>query len=427
MAAMAGGLGEGATSNSLIDSAFSKAADSAGAAGAGDGGAVSGAPDAVDDLEAGDGTQGKVQGEEEIDLGADAIPELEADDYTKPDSVDDKQHHFSKTKAERLITNSKAWDEIQSVIPNATVDSVKGLYKRSNAIDSFFADFKSGDPKDMDKVLSHLERSDPDSAVLLTMRAVDRLEARNPRAFQMVENRIAEGLISSLYTQAHRTQDPKLFKIAQNLDFHRTGKFTKMDEMGAKTDPNVERARELDRREQEFNQKTQAAQQAEINSWIQSAEAKVDTEGVDAAIDEALAPVKKAYGDKPAWKHMRRDLQEAVEAAITAAPEWRRAFSNAWRDARQSRTDEARDGLVSMMKSLATRVVMKERKAIIETHTNARIAKSQEAHSAFEGSQQKRESAGTGQAGSGKGVSVKAGIKNGTIKTNDDLFANLFK
>lgn len=421
------GGGGASDANSLIDSAFDHASSPDA------GGGESEVPDTPDELDAPEPEFAEEPADEIIEPDAeveDALPKIDEiegeDDLSKPDKVseDGKFYRYKKSRAEKLVASHQAWQSIQDAIPGATVDQLREHYRAANGVNALLTDYGTGKLEDMDKVLDFLQDESPESATILAMRSVDRLQSTNPDAYQHLSARFSETLNAALYREAIARGDQKLLKLAQNLEYHRLGKFRTEQDL-RKRDATEDRRADLDRRERAFNEAQQRDRSQRLEQWKSDTDSAIDTGAKEAAIDEALAPVKKVYGDKPQWKHMRRDLREAIDTAIKSAPEWERQFNSIRKRAEARPSDQGRSDLVSMMKQFATTVAMKNRKAVIDAVGRTELSRSADTHKKLTAAANKREPASAGQGTNGRGVSVKDEVRNGKIKDNEGLFKRL--
>lgn len=316
-----------------------------------------------------------------------AVEEPPLDPYEKiePDKVTDggKTWHFRENKARSLLAAQEFQHGIQEVIPGATLDSIKDIYENSVIMQEFIGDYDSGDPQRIGKVVDFFfdNRANPQSVLALTEQLPDRLLSAHPEAFRTLENSITQRTINRLYNEAIKSGDEQLLLLAQNLHFRNNGTFYKKEDLQSGPDSALaERERRFQADVKRFNEDRQRESSQRLKQREQEIE-QLDKVTVQEEIEKALAPVAENFKDKPAWKHMVRDLSDAVESARAANPVFKRQLDTMKLTALRNPSEEAKKSVSALIRNFIAPVIGRQRKAVIETQTNGVLSASAAAHS----------------------------------------------
>ncbi len=349
------------------------------------------------------------------------------DPYEKiePDKITDggKTWHFRENKARSLLAAQEFQRAVQETIPGATLETVKGIYENSVIMEEFIGDYDSGDPARIGKVADFFfdNRANPESVMALAQQLPDRLLASHPEAFRSLENAITQRTINRLYNEAAKSGDEQLLSLAQNLHFRHGGTFYKKEDLQAGPESALaERERRLQADVQKFNSERTRESQQRTEQRRQEIDGMENTT-IQEEIEKALEPVAVNFKDKPAWKHMTRDLAEAVEQARAANPVFKRQFDSVKLRALRDPSEDAKKSVAAMIRQFVAPIIGRQRKAVIEAETKSVLSASAAAHSKQLVASKRVE---TGGAASPTARSISA-QKLREAKTLDDAFAVL--
>jgi hypothetical protein len=322
-------------------------------------------------------------------------PEPEPTDEIQPDKVsqDGKTYFFRAAKAKALLADRQFVNDIRAEIPNATVEQLKQQYARTVALDEQIDNVDSGDPERVARAADwFLEGATPQGIGVFADHMVRTVAQKYPEVYRQISGKVLAGYTQSLYDAALKTGDKALLALAQNLDYKQRGKFMGEADF-ARRDPYAERAADLERRERELNDRQARERAAFVDQQMTAAKAAQDA-AITEDIEKALEPVAKAFKDTPHWRHMIRDFRDAIEEAIKANPTWKRQYDIQERKVRQNPTEESKAALATMMRQFAAPVIAKNKKAVIEAHTQTVMGKAAAAHQKQQQIAAKREPTG---------------------------------
>jgi hypothetical protein len=237
------------------------------------------------------------------------------------------------------------------------------------------------------------EQQNPQSVALFADQVVRTAAQRHPQVYQQIQGKVINGYISTLYDKAVKDNDKGLLALAQNLDFKQRGKFLGEADF-AQRDPHADRLADLERRERALTDR-QERERATFAEQQMAAAKQAEEAAINEDIEKALEPVAKAFKDTPHWRHMKRDIQDAIGEAIKANPTWKRTYDIQERKVRQNPTEESKAALATMMRQFAAPIIAKNKKAVIEAHTQTVMGKAAAAHAKQQQIAAKREPAGT--------------------------------
>ena len=336
--------------------------------------------------------------EEEDQLVAEPEPEPEPEptDEIQPDKVsqDGKTYFCRAAKAKALLADRQFVNDIRAKIPNATVEALTDNYSRVVALDELLDDLDSGDSGRVGKAAGYFmgEQQNPQSVALFADQVVRTAAQRHPQVYQQIAGKVISGYVQTLYDQALKSGDKGLLALAQNIDFKQRGKFMGEADF-AQRDPHSDRLADIERRERELTER-QSRERASFVDQQMAAAKSAEESAITEDIEKALEPVAKAFRDTPYWRHMTRDIRDAIGEAIKANPNWKRQYDLQERKTRQNPTDEAKATLTAMMRQFAAPIIAKQKKAVIETHTQTVMGKAAAAHQKQQQIAAKKEPAG---------------------------------
>ncbi len=323
-------------------------------------------------------------------------PEPEPTDEIQPDKVstDGKTYFFRAAKAKALLADRQFVNDIRAKIPHATVETLEGHYEQAVEHRELLDDLNSGDPGRVARRVERFigENSDPRIVGLFTDNVVRATAQRYPQAYQQIEGKVLATYTKSLYDAALRTNDKALLALAQNLDFKQRGKFLGETDF-AQRDPHADRLADIERRERELNERQNRERAAFVEQQMAAAK-QAEEAAITEDIEKALEPVAKAFKDTPHWRHMTRDIRDAIEEAKKANPTWKRQYDIQEARVKQNPTEESKAALATMMRQFAAPVIAKNKKAVIEAHTQTVMGKAAAAHQKQQQIAAKREPTG---------------------------------
>lgn len=312
-----------------------------------------------------------------------AEPETDPYEEVKPDKVSDggKTWHFRETKARSLLAAQDFQRKVQEIIPGASLDSIKEAYGKAVAADEMVEDFDSGDPERVTKFANFFfdQQANPRSVLALVEQLPKRLASSHPQAYQALEKDVLDRTIHRMYDEAARSGDEQLLALAQHLHHRHSGTFYKKEQLEANRDPMLAERQQFDAERKQFYAEKQREMQARLDQRRQEIDA-LEQSVVTEEIEKALAPVAAQYKDKPAWRHMVRDLMESVENSRKANAPWDRQFGNIKSRALRDFSAESREPVAAMLRQFVVPVIAKQRKAVIDSQTSAVLSASAAAH-----------------------------------------------
>lgn len=327
---------------------------------------------------------------------AEPEPEVDPSEDIQPDRVspDGKMLHFRAAKAKALLADRQFANSIREKIPNVTVEQLEQHYTRTVALDEQIDNVDSGDPARVAKAADwFLKGATPQGMGVFADHIVRTAAREHPEVYRQISSKVIAGYTQSLYNQAVRSGDKNLLALAQNLDFQERGRFIKEEEF-AQRDPHADREADLARRERELAERVNRDRTTFIESQMQVAHAAEDA-AITEEIDKALAPVASAFKSTPHWKHMTRDIRDAIEDAKKANPTWMRQYNLQEQKVRSNPSEEAKANLVTMMRQFVAPVIARSKKSVIEAHTQTVMGNSAAAHQKQQQAAQRREPAGS--------------------------------
>lgn len=373
--------------------------------------------------------------EEELDLGEetekkeesdeteedDLEEELSQDDEIKPDSEDEKNLYFKKSKAHRLMEAHADMKKIREEIPGANVEALKEHYENSITHNRMLEDFDGGFDG-MNRVLGYLlgNPEHPESVKAVNEESTKvfaaslpiHLARTHPQALVTMENVMYDALVRDLYRQAgelEKTSSDKnaveqAYALAENLELKLFKKLTKRGQQSdahaggpSEREKQLERELEQHRREKETGQQQIIRQRQEaINASVQEA----DREEIDSWIGKVKA--KGAKFTETEERHIRRDLLEAIEAAVKSNTAWRRQFDTQRDAAVRKFSEESRDNLKAQRRQFVSTFVRRNLRAVVAENTRSAVAASKTAHEKQKATQTRRQAPPSGERTSRK-------------------------
>ena len=361
--------------------------------------------------------------------------ELDQDEEIKPDSEDEKNLYFKKTKAHRLMEAHADMKSIREEIPGANVQMLKEHYENHVTHNRMLEDFDAGFDG-MGRVLGYLlgnpER--PESVQAINSGSANvfaaslpvHLARTHPKALATMENVMYDALVRDLYRQAEAMEksgttgdeltqakalaevlDKKLFNKVRGQAAHQTGGPSEREQQ-------LERDNAELRKGEESRQQQNARQRAEsISQDIKAA----DNEVIDQWIEKVKG--KGAKFSETEERHTRRDLQEAIEAAVKSNTAWRRQFGTQRDAATRKFSEESRDHLKAQRRQFVETHVRRNLRKVIGDNTRAAMTASTRSHDRQKTTQKRRQAPPSGERTSRK-INVGKAMREGKL-TYDEL------
>jgi hypothetical protein len=291
---------------------------------------------------------------------------IEDDFDIKPDRVEGKQYFFREQKAKQLLAHADFVRALDSMIPGATVELIQQHYMRSLGSQQMLDDFSSGNPEQIGRWLDfHISpQTNPNSVALVAEGLMQRLPQVAPQVYSHIRSQVIGGQIQDLYERAATTRDEQLLLLAQNLDFHLTGKFKTADDLRQRDPFQSERERFEQERRQFYAERAQ-----EHQSWLDLQMSQADEQALAAQTEEieaALAPVAQQFKGKPQWGYMVHELTQKVEDAKKSNPGWMREYELIRQRAKRAPSAESKKAMADMMRTFVKRAVAPHRKGVID-------------------------------------------------------------
>lgn len=343
---------------------------------------------------------------EDAPAAEDAPPEhdeLDPADPLDPDKIspDGKQYFFRESKAKQLLAARDFKKAVeQSLGPDATVDNIAEMYRRTAGLDQMLSDLQSGEAARVADVVEELLRDNaPDVMGVFADSVMARISSAAPQQYATISNRVIGGYANHLYQQALRSGDESLFKLAQNLDFRLSGKFRTQEQMSQR-DPMADERQRFEQERQQFYDLRQKEQARTTQQAVAQAEAAADG-AVTEEISKALAPIMASLKALPNGagdihlRHIQRDLTEEVEKAVNANSAWGKKYQIALDQVKRNPTAESRERLVTMVRQFAAPVIARTKGAVITAITGNVLGQNAAAHAKQAAIAERRETAGT--------------------------------
>ncbi len=348
----------------------------------------------------------------EADDKADAADEDDDGEEIKPDKTSDdgKTLHFRAAKAHRLLKASKDMAAIEEAIPGANVEMLKSHYEAAVTAQQMAAHVQSGDPKRLTEAMNHYfgdaETANPAAVQQLAAHFPGFLATKNPEALKYLESQVQGVLVRQLYNRAGSTGETGHWALAQELDKLLTGNYVPMPEGGKDGGTSQKAADTISRRESAVAQREQNLEKQRQDTATQARADRENALGkevasvIDAQIEKALAPVSKAFKGKLVWGHMKRDLDEIVNKAITANPTWKDELRSMIETAVTQPSDKAKLAVLSKVEQFAGPFIRRNLRHIVEETTGTELKRSATAHTKLKAGAQKREPPPSGKPSS---------------------------
>lgn len=395
----------GASVNSVLDSAFSHAAEAAPATPAPDapapdpGAAITSPETPVVDPAA---AAPLVDPAAPTDPAAAAAPTEEPLDLSDvaPDSIDaeGKRHFFSVAKSNRLQQAGKFVQALQDVMPAGalTVDSVKERIERANAVDDLINIYESSasDPAGVKHVVEMFKTNrygelTPEIRTAfsnLAFEALTQLPQINPQAWRQVIGAHNQITLKALQDTARQTTDPtaRQTNIALALRFEQWmtgGKWTPTEQWlnGQQVDPIEAGRQQLERDRAAFNQQQQQAQQARQQQWATHVGTSQDTAQLE-EVNSQLKTVASKPEFAPYLDKMRGDLIAAVRKSEQEHPEWENGWKSREQQALMYPTPQNLKAVTDYRRNIARDVARRNAAQVIGFYSNVVLNSNQAAH-----------------------------------------------
>jgi hypothetical protein len=258
------------------------------------------------------------------------------------------------------------------------------------------ADFDSGDPERISNFTSYWMSNEapPHARETFAAKVIEMLPHAAPQAAQQFQRTAEQRLIQSLYEQAHQRGDDTLLKIAQNLDFRKRGTFLESGDFQQR-DPYLEERQRFEQERQRFYGEQEQAAQRVMHSRMQQIDQQVKTLRAS-EIEAALKPAEASLKSTPQWKHMVRDLSEAVDEAIKSNTAWQQSYVLARERAANDPSGKSTEALSQMVKNFIEPIARRSSKSIINAATGTVLNASADVHSRARQQAARREPAATG-------------------------------
>lgn len=300
---------------------------------------------------------------------ADAVPEDPFANEIAPIAKDDKQWSFKPQHAEELMRANDFKRLIEQKIPGATPEMLERHYATQVFANQMVADLDSGDPDSIRHMADFVTSAKhPESAGILAAQLVERIAKTDQQAYTNITNAILTNYIDQLYREAIQSGDEDTMGMAQRFDYRLTGTY-KTRENYQKQDPrDIELAQLRAEREARLEQERQQQAQTQ-QAWLTETDTHVQS-GVTSLIEEALKPVavlKNKDGGLD-YRHMMRDLEEAVRTAFNANPNFKRQYEALRAEAYRKPSPQAREALIAQMKTFAKAAIEANRRKVIEPY-----------------------------------------------------------
>lgn len=321
------------------------------------------------------------------------------------DKVEGGKYYTTKAKWDRLTAADKTVQQLRELDPAITVDAIKGMFTRTQALDEMLGHHLSGDPRRVASVASYFVGTGQDGrpnqspqTVSAFADAVLANAARHyPGAFQTVERKMLATIAQKQYAKFQRSKNPDDGALAQNLDFMARGDFRRDlgQQQAAPADPLAAERAALNRERQTYHQRLQQDHQATVYHAVNAAESDAKAE-VEKIIEAALSSIPTNVREKKPveFKHAVRDLRESFEEATRTNANYTTARTNLLSQLRTNPTQEARSALVAFDQKWASWLIGKAKPEVVSRFSDVVMQQTQAANAKYEKLQERREPGG---------------------------------
>lgn len=363
------------------------------------------------------------------------------DDEIKPDREDDKELHFRKPKAVRLLQAHRDMNAIRDAIPNASVETLKEHFTSHTNITQMHNDVASGEPEGAARFTEYwFGKGAPAQAVAqMVSRLPDVLRTHHPEAMGIIQSGVSEGIfshieqnsragqpISEIEKRAYGGLVDRLWAdainaaqtatsealqedaqtraaVAMRVQQAITGGFESVEQAASRlqqaqrqpADRTSQERAALQREKQEFEQSQRRAAAERSKAWMAETDSHVD-QAVSSLMDKTLEKFSSKFSPKILGA-IKRDLADIVAKTEAANREWEGHY-NAQREAAKRRPDaEARTRLAAMKTQFVEPILRKNLRAVIAEYTQAAVSEATKTHDKHRRVANKRESASSGE------------------------------
>jgi hypothetical protein len=252
-------------------------------------------------------------------------------DGTYPLTADGSGYAVPKQDFDILEGQRQYAEAVQNRFPTAADAEV--AYTEATDFRSMLTDYTSGDPANIDSVLSHwagagetdplMVRQFQQSFATMATRMPDTLKQINPTAYQQLSNRFINeaGLdiyapiaqqTQSLYEKAAQTGDPTDLYNAQKWDHDHTGQYkTELP----KDDPEAARLQQIEARQQELDNHEKTLVGRDWTNFNNSTVSGPKWAQYNGEIDRALDPIKANYSE-PVFNAIKASVNQRLIAKL---------------------------------------------------------------------------------------------------------------
>ncbi len=337
--------------------------------------------------------------------------DLDQDEEIKPDSEDEKNLYFKKTKAHRLMESHADMKAIREKIPGATVEALEKHYQDSGVLARMGEDFDSGgidgQGRFMEFWFGTAKGGNPEVIQRFSQALPVYLAKNNPPAFRAMENIVHDALVAGLYRRAGELKSSgtagekaieQAFLLAENLEFTLRKTVTPRGQQPQQPQAADDREKSIAERERTMNEREASSHRQRVTATTQLVDQDI-READDAVIDEYLSKVEAKgvkLGERER-KHIRRDLQEAIDDAAKSQTTWRQQFGTQ-RDAAIRRfSEENRKSLKAQRRQFAAPHVRRNLREVIAASTKTAVGASKRTHQQQAQAQGRRQGAPSSQ------------------------------
>ena len=343
-----------------------------------------------------DPVEGEPEGEAEPE--AEGVDDWDDDQIGAPTIIEGadgkKLYQWPEAAAREIQQRVKFANELQTAIPDLTVDDAVVLGEAYTDLMRFSHDMRTGTPDALRRVAQTLLNeagSNSASVATLTSTLVGHLRNQNPQAYQKISGTVEADLESELYRSAQEAQqmpdtpENKNIKegyrvLAEMFAFHRNGgKFTPLGEFAknAATNPideRIQRAEAIERQHQErvANESRQATETWETaTNNHTNAETRKTVEGM---LPERF---KKDATLKPM---VVNHVLGQVRARLKADTEFAQRFEIQYDQARTERSRQSAQRIADSYLARAKGILKRELPKMITSASNDVVDQSRQRH-----------------------------------------------
>lgn len=377
--------------------------------------------------------------EAEAQPEVEALPEIEWDgEIGEPTVVagpnGEKLYQWNENQTRQLQQHARFATEIQTAIPDLTVDDAIVHNQAYTDLSMMFHDIRRGSPDAVQRYTDMLIREAGKSPFVGSLSAslVKHVRAADPVAYGEIKGGVEKELMDEFYRMAQQAQanpDKRIadsYKHLAQLFAYATngGNYKTLEEYGqtAAVDPLAAREAAIQAREQAIQQQEQRAEEARTNLWKNNVGGDSGT-ALETEIAKQIEPYAKRYEKDPnLLKMIQGHVTNQVRAALKADREFATRFQIEYDQALSERSKDSAQRIVDRYIARARSILKAQLPKMLSSASSGAIADNRDRRN-----QLQRASSASHRVPGATGAPPKQSItpSPGAFKTPDDYAAFL--